>query len=147
MNNEKAKILALIASFISSIGIIIHTHKLKKVYQISFMHIFSHVVTLLMWVIFNYMNNLNTAFISTLLLLILYLIALIQKIYYNNVENYEHDETLSRLKNVSARVQKSDISGVGLFAIKDLPKNTIVFPVNNFNVKTYKKNYERKIAI
>jgi len=150
MDNEKAKMLALVANVISSFGIldqIIHTYKLKRVDQISWMHTLTHVATLVMWVIFNYMNKLNTAFITTLLLLILYLVALFQKIYYNNVENFEHDETLSRLKNVSARVQRSDISGVGLFAIKDLPKNTIVFPVNNFTVKTYKKNYVRSQGV
>ena len=151
MDNEKAKILALIANVISSFGIldqIIHTYQLKKVDQISWMHTITHVATLVMWVIFNYMNNLNTAFITTLLLLILYLIALFQKIYYNkNVEYFENDETLNRLKNISARIQKSDISGVGLFAIKDIPKNTIVFPVNKFSTKKYKKNYLRNQGI
>jgi len=151
MDNEKAKMLALFANVISSFGIldqIIHTYKLKRVDQISWMHTLTHVATLVMWVIFNYMNKLNIAFITTLLLLILYLVALFQKIYYNkNVEYFENNETLHKLKNISARVEKSDISGVGLFAIKDIPKNTIVFPVNKFSTQTYKKNYLRNQGV
>ena len=86
--NEKMKEFALIANIITSIGIIYqiyHTYNIKNLDQLSWIHIMSSVIVIIMWGIFNYSNKLKVASYSTLSLLILYLIIIYQKIYYSKL--------------------------------------------------------------
>tara|TARA_Y100001970_G_C13991996_1_gene728695 strand:+ start:643 stop:906 length:264 start_codon:yes stop_codon:yes gene_type:complete len=86
--NEKMKTFALIANLITAIGIIYqiyHIHNIKKLDQLSWVHILSHMIVIIMWGIFDYANNLKVASYSTFSLLILYGVIIYQKIHYNKL--------------------------------------------------------------
>tara|TARA_B100000073_G_scaffold140366_1_gene115532 strand:- start:1302 stop:2012 length:711 start_codon:yes stop_codon:yes gene_type:complete len=125
---EKAKSIISIASMLKVFAIlsqIIHLYKKKKVDQISWFYIISLSIAIMLVLYYRYVNKLYVNLYFTIITVILSIILIGMRIYYssNSKEKYQNQH-VENLKNLYVKIAPSKIEGVGLFAIKDIPKNT-----------------------